>query len=84
MLVPDPDISEPNQLGIKIRPLQSMFLDILAARRIFVDKVNDLVEEIILRDENPGWEDMPSRCLPGSERVETLSAKSAISSRFFC
>ena len=55
LLVPDPDISEPNQLGIKIRPLQSMFLDILAARRIFVDKVNDLVEEIILRDENPTW-----------------------------
>lgn len=55
LVVPDPNISTENQLGIKTRPLQTMFLDILGARRIFVDKVNDLVETIILRDENPTW-----------------------------
>ena len=55
LVVPDPDISEQNQLGIRIRPMQTMFLDILGARRVFVDKVNDLVETIILRDENPTW-----------------------------
>jgi hypothetical protein len=55
LLVPDPTLSTANQLGIRTRPMQSMFLNLLPARRVYVDKINELVESIILRDENPIW-----------------------------
>ncbi len=55
LIVPDPSLSIHNRYGMKKRPLQSMFKSILGARRIFVDKVNDLVAPILLRDINPTW-----------------------------
>lgn len=55
LIVPDPELSVTTQLGIKTRPMQSMFLNLLPARRVFVNKINELVEDIILRDENPLW-----------------------------
>jgi len=55
LVVPDPDVSEQNKFGINIRPMQTMFVDIQGARRVFVNKINDLVETIILRDDNPTW-----------------------------
>ena len=55
LIVPDPRLSDTERLGIETRPLQTMFEDMQAARRIFVDKVNDLMEYVNLRDENPTW-----------------------------
>jgi len=55
LVVPDPTLSAANQLGIRTRPMQTMFFDIFDARRVYVDKINQLTESIILRDENPLW-----------------------------
>jgi hypothetical protein len=55
LIVPDPTLSDSNKYGIKRRPLQSMFMDIQTARKIFVQKVNELVSPILLRDENSAW-----------------------------
>ena len=55
LVVPDPSLSEHQQLGIRLRPVQTMFGDIQEARRVWVNKINTLVETIILRDVNPTW-----------------------------
>lgn len=55
LVVPDPMLSETQQLGIKVRPMQSMFSDIQAARRVWRDKVNELTNDLVLRDLAPTW-----------------------------
>jgi hypothetical protein len=55
LIVPDPSLSTTQQLGIRTRPMQSMFLDMQAARRVWRDKVNELTNDIILRDVAPTW-----------------------------
>lgn len=55
LVVPDPSLSTSQQLGIRIRPMQSMFSDIQDARRVWRDKVNELTNDLILRDLAPTW-----------------------------
>ncbi len=55
LIVPDPTLSTANQLGIRLRPVQTMFMNIQDARRVWRDKSNTLVENIVLRDVNPTW-----------------------------
>ena len=55
LVVPDPTLSATELLGIATRPLQTMFDDMFGARRIFVDKVNELMQYVNLRDEVPTW-----------------------------
>lgn len=55
LIVPDPSLSPEAQRGIKFRPRQSMFVDIAGARRIMVDKINDLLIDLDIRDEVPEW-----------------------------
>jgi len=55
LIVPDPALSTSQQLGIRTRPVQTMFSNIQDARRVWRDKVNTLVSDIILRDVSPLW-----------------------------
>jgi hypothetical protein len=55
LVVPSPNLSEHNRYGIKIRPQQTMFKDMMAARKILVNKINELVAPIMLRDTNYAW-----------------------------
>lgn len=54
--VPDPTLSLGEKYGIEYRPRQSMFVDIHAARKIFVQSANDLLKHIPIRDDNPSWD----------------------------
>ncbi|MFI5405213.1 MAG: hypothetical protein ACHQ1D_01735, partial [Nitrososphaerales archaeon] len=55
--VPDPTLSEREKYGIKYRPRQGMFVNLQAARKIFVQAANELLKHIPIRDNNPGWDD---------------------------
>jgi hypothetical protein len=55
LVVPAPNLSEHNRYGIKVRPQQTMFKDMMAARKILVNKINELVAPIMLRDTNYAW-----------------------------
>jgi len=53
--VPDPALSSAEKYGIQYRPRQGMFVDIYAARKIFVQAGNSLLKHIPIRDDNPSW-----------------------------
>jgi hypothetical protein len=53
--VPDPALSEAEKYGITYRPRQGMFVDVYAARKIFVQSGNNLLKHIPIRDNNPSW-----------------------------
>lgn len=55
-LVPDPNLSSHESYGIADQPRQSMFIDIYAARQIFVESANPLLAEVNLRDQD-NWDD---------------------------
>ena len=42
LLVPDKSLIGRNRLGLALRPMQTMFDDIIVARENFVDVVNDI------------------------------------------
>jgi len=54
--VPDPTLSEGEKYGIKYRPRQGMFVNLYAARKVFVQAANSLLKYIPIRDDNPGWD----------------------------
>jgi hypothetical protein len=53
--VPDPALSEAEKHGIMYRPRQGMFVKLQSARKIFVQAANELLQNIAIRDDNPGW-----------------------------
>lgn len=53
--VPDPELSITQRYGSRYRPRQTMFVDVLGARKQFIDTVNRLLSDVRLRDEVPGW-----------------------------
>ena len=53
--VPDPALSESEKYGIEYRPRQGMFVNLYAARKIFVQSGNNLLKHIPIRDNNPTW-----------------------------
>lgn len=53
--VPDPTLSEGEKYGILYRPRQGMFVNLYAARKVFVQAANSLLKYIPIRDDNPGW-----------------------------
>ncbi len=53
--VPDPTLSESEKYGIEYRPRQGMFVNLLTARKIFVQSANSLLRHIPVRDSNPSW-----------------------------
>jgi len=53
--VPDPSLSEAEKFGITYRPRQGMFMDLYAARKIFVQAGNNLLKRIAIRDKTPDW-----------------------------
>ena len=46
LMVPDPSLAQSEKYGIKHRPRQSMFVDVLQARKVFVQAVNELLDDI--------------------------------------
>lgn len=57
LLVPATDLNSVNRYGVSIRPRQTMFVNMFAARRVFVDTVNTLISPILTRDLNENWND---------------------------
>lgn len=53
--VPDPSLAENEKYGIEYRPRQSMFRDIYAARKIFVQAANQLLKHIPIIEVNDTW-----------------------------
>ncbi len=53
--IPDPLLSTTESLGIEYRPRQSMFANIMAARKVFVQAANALLLYIPIRDNSPSW-----------------------------
>jgi hypothetical protein len=53
--VPDPSLTEGEKYGIMYRPRQGMFVDLYAARKVFVQSANNLLKHIPIRDNNPTW-----------------------------
>ena len=53
--VPDPSLSEAEKYGIKYRPRQGMFVNLQAARKVFVQSANSLLQHIPIRDNNTSW-----------------------------
>ena len=53
--VPDPTLGESEKYGIGYRPLQGMFVNLLTARKIFVQSGNELLKHIPIRDNNSSW-----------------------------
>ena len=53
--VPDPALGEAEKYGITYRPRQGMFVNLSAARKIFVQSGNNLLKHIPIRDNNPTW-----------------------------
>lgn len=53
--VPDPALSYAEKYGISYRPRQGMFIDLYAARKIFVQSGNNLLQHIPIRDDNSAW-----------------------------
>lgn len=53
--VPDHSLAPPERLGIKIRPQQSMFGDILGARKAIIHTINELLSEIKIWAVNSNW-----------------------------
>ena len=53
--VPDPALGESEKYGIEYRPLQGMFINLPAARKVFVQSGNALLKHIPIRDNNPAW-----------------------------
>jgi hypothetical protein len=58
LAVPDPALSMQEAYGIQYRPLQSMFVNLTAARKIFVQAANSLLKYIPVKDDIPGWEEL--------------------------
>lgn len=55
--VPDPTLSSGEKYGIEYRPRQGMFVNLQAARKVFVQAANSLLQYIPIRDDNPAWDD---------------------------
>lgn len=55
LAVPDPALSNAEKYGIEYRPRQGMFVDVYAARKIFVQSANSLLQYIPIRDDNAAW-----------------------------
>lgn len=53
--VPDPALTNSEKFGIEYRPRQSMFVNLAAARKVFVQAANNLLKYIPIRDDNPTW-----------------------------
>lgn len=53
--VPNPALSDSEKYGITYRPLQGMFVNICAARKIFVQAANSLLKTIPIKDKTPDW-----------------------------
>jgi hypothetical protein len=53
--VPDPMLSSSEKYGIDIRPRQGMFVNIEAARKVFVQSANNILKYIPIRDNDPNW-----------------------------
>jgi len=53
--VPDINLSKYNRYGNKIRPRQTWFVDTYLARKVFVEKLNSLLDSINANDEYPNW-----------------------------
>lgn len=58
LMVPDPTLSEAEKYGTKYRPRQTWFKDILESRKVFVNKINSLLQDICIRDQIPEWEEV--------------------------
>ena len=54
--VPDPALSSTEKYGLSFRPRQGMFKDLTSARKVFVQSVNKLLENIPARDININWD----------------------------
>jgi hypothetical protein len=53
--VPDPELGFAEKYGVSYRPRQGMFVNLLSARKVFVQAANRLLSQIPIRDNNPGW-----------------------------
>lgn len=53
--VPDPTLSDGEKYGILYRPRQGMFVNLLSARKVFVQAANSLLQYIPIRDSNSLW-----------------------------
>lgn len=56
-VVPDPYLSEYENLGVKLRPRQTMFKDKYAARKVMMQNANVSLAKISILDTNPTWAD---------------------------
>lgn len=54
--VPNPSLSQSEKYGIQYRPCQSMFVQLQAARKVFVQAANSLLQYIPIRDTNADWD----------------------------
>lgn len=53
--VPDPSLSDIEKYGIEYRPRQGMFVNLINARKVFVQAANALLQNIPVRDNTPSW-----------------------------
>lgn len=53
--VPDPTLGPIESYGVLYRPRQGMFFNLPAARKVFVQAGNTLLQYIPIRDTNPSW-----------------------------
>jgi len=53
--VPDPMLALGQKYGIEYRPRQGMFVNLLPARKVFVQAANALLQYIPVRDDTPSW-----------------------------
>ena len=54
--VPDPALTNSEKYGINYRPRQGMFVNLAAARKVFVQSCNNLLKHIPIRDNNASWD----------------------------
>lgn len=68
-VVPDPTLSEVEKYGINFRPRQTMFRDLLAARRALRSVVNELLIDLKLETQYSTWDSTLPDTLTHLERV---------------
>lgn len=85
--VPDPTLGVSEKYGISYRPRQGMFVNLQAARKVFVQAANDLLKYIPIRDDKPNWDtnvptsiywDYTDWYLPGFENVSPTVVYSTV------
>lgn len=58
LMVPDPSLSDAEKYGVRSRPRQSMFKDVKMARRVAIDKINSLLDNLQFRTLYPNIYDL--------------------------